>query len=123
MIELARRTRALPAPPHVVFESLTDPLRPQGRPWLVLLADETEPRLLDVAHPHTVVWSSLWPGRPEDGIHLHLAPRGPGGTSHESALEFVLLTPDGEPDPPTLGHLRKRLNHLFFADLRFSFGK
>lgn len=123
MIELGRRTRELPAPPHVVFESLTDLTRPQARPWLVLLEDEVAPRVLRSETPHTVVWSSLWPSRPRDEIHLRLTPRDPAPSSTTTMLEFTLLTPDDEPDASKLGHLRKRLNHLLFADLRFSYGQ
>jgi hypothetical protein len=42
------------------------------------------------------VWSSLWPSRPHDQV---------------------------QPDQSKLGHLRKRLNHLLGADLRFSYGQ
>lgn len=124
MIELGRRARDLPAPPHVVFESLTDLTRLQARRWLVLLEDEVAPRVLRSDAPHTVVWSSLWPSRPHDEIHLRLSTRDLAAlSSSQTMLEFTLFSPDEEPDASKLGHLRKRLNHLLFADLRFSYGQ
>ncbi len=123
MIELARRARRLPAPPPAVFDDLIDPHRQPARPWLRLLDDETEPRVLRSENPHTVVWSSLCPRHPHDEIHLRLTPAGQGPSSIETLLEFTLLTPDEAPDASHLGHVRHRLNHLFFADLRFSYGQ
>ena len=38
------------------------------------------------------MWSSLWPGRPNDEVHFDLAAIG-----SETSLKFTLLTPD---DPP-----------------------
>ena len=59
VIEIGSRARKLPAPPLVVWRSLTEPRRPQARPWLNLLPDEVEPRILEAAEPTRVVWSSL----------------------------------------------------------------
>jgi uncharacterized protein YndB with AHSA1/START domain len=119
VIVLGSRTRKLPAPPSVVWESLTEPQRPGARPWLALLPDEVEPTVLAADEPHRVVWSSLWPSRPRDQVHVELTSAADGGTS----LTFTLLTPDEPPDQSKIGHLRKRLNRLFFADLRFSYGQ
>ncbi len=102
----------------MVWEALVDPHRPGSRAWLALLDDEVEPQVLEAESPSRVIWSSLWPGRPHDQVHLELS-EAEGGTS----LRFTLLTPDEAPDESTTGHLRKRLNHLLFADLRFSFGQ
>lgn len=88
-----------------------------ARPWLNLLDDEVEPRILDAEKPVRVVWSSLWPSRPNDQLHLEVsAVRG------ETLLRFTLWTPDEPPDASKTGHLRRRVNHLLFADLRFSYG-
>ncbi|MFI6166814.1 hypothetical protein ACIBCN_08500 [Nocardia sp. NPDC051052] len=119
MIEIGSRARRLPAPPSVVWESLTEPRRAQARAWLVLLADEVEPRVLAADKPDRVVWSSLWPSRPDDQVHFQLTAVAGGDT----LLRFTLLTPDEPPDPSKTGHLRRRLNHLLFADLRFSYGQ
>lgn len=118
MFEIGSRARNLPAPPAVVWESLVDPHQPGSRRWLVLLSDEVEPSVLAAESPRLVVWSSLWPSRPNDQVRLEL--EGIGG---ETSLRFTLLTPDKPPDESKTGHLRKRLNYLLFADLRFSYGQ
>ena len=102
----------------MVWDSLTDPHRAGTRPWLTLLSDEVEPRLLDAERPVRVVWSSLWPSRPNDRVHLELSE-----TLGETLLRFTLLTPDEPPDASKTGHLRRRLNELLFADLRYSYGQ
>jgi hypothetical protein len=68
--------------------------------------------------PGKVVWSSLWPSRPDDLIVLELAAEGV-----ETSLQFTLLTPHEPPDQSKTGHIRRRMNHLLFADLRFSYGQ
>jgi hypothetical protein len=118
VVEIGSRTRKLPAPPSIVWESLVEPHRPGTRPWLHLLSDEVEPRVVEAEKPDRVVWSSLWPSRPNDQVHFELMAVG-GQTS----LKFILLTPDEAPDQSKSGHLRRRLNHLLFADLRFSYGQ
>jgi hypothetical protein len=118
VIEIGSRARRLPAPPSVVWESLVEPHRPGSRPWLNLLPDEAEPRVLAAEKPERVVWSSLWPSRPNDQVHLELTAVG-----GETSLKFTLLTPDEPPDQSKTGHLRRRLNRLLFADLRFSYGQ
>jgi hypothetical protein len=118
LIEIGSRARRLPAPPSVVWESLVDVHRPGSRPWLILLSDEVEPRVLTAERLDLVVWSSLWPNRPNDQVHLGLT-----DLNGETSLRFTLLTPDETPDQSRTGHLRKRLNHLLFADLRFSYGQ
>ncbi|MDR7251831.1 uncharacterized protein YndB with AHSA1/START domain [Nocardioides sp. BE266] len=118
MIELAARARNLPAPPGVVFESLTRPERPGARPWLDLVDDEVAPRILSAEADRRLVWSSLWPTRPDDEVHFELAPEA-GGTR----LRFVLLTPEEMPSDGELGRLRFRLNKILWADLRLSYGQ
>jgi len=116
--EIGARARNLPAPPIVVFESLCQPHRPGARSWLDLRADEVEPRIL-VAEPHArVVWSSLWPDRPDDEIHLDLEPRDRG-----TRLGFTLLTAGDMPGDGETGRLRFRLNKILFGDLRLSYGQ
>lgn len=118
VIEIGSRARTLPAPPHIVWDSLVEPHRPETHPWLSLLADEVEPRVLTAQKPSHATWSSLWPSRPHDQIHFTLTASPDGGT----LLRFTLLTPDEAPDQSKTGHLRKRLNQLLFADLRYSYG-
>lgn len=118
MTPYGRRTRKLPAPPHVVWGDLVNPATSGSRVWLDLLDDEVPPRVVESAAPNRVVWSSLWPSRPGDQVLLELAAAG-----SDTALTFTLLA-DGElPDESKTGHIRRRVNHLLFADLRFSYGQ
>ncbi|MEU1607127.1 hypothetical protein [Micromonospora matsumotoense] len=124
MTELARhevgsRERAQPPPPASVFEALTHPDRDPTRPWLLLLDDEQPPRVLEAAYPDLVVWSSLWPRRPDARVRFELAPDGRSGTM----VLWRLLVTEPLPDASLLGHLRKRLNQLINADLRYAFGQ
>jgi hypothetical protein len=115
---VGRRERRLPAPPHVVWRSLVEPHQAGARPWLRLLDDEVEPRVLRAEEPGVVVWSSLWPRRPDDVLDLDLRPAG-GGT----ALRWTLTTTGELPDDSTTGHLRYRVNQLLWSDLRRSYGQ
>jgi uncharacterized protein YndB with AHSA1/START domain len=119
VIELGRRAQRLPAPPGIVWGSLHDPRSPKGgRPWLRLERGEVEPRVLESEEPHRLVWSSLWPERPRDVVVFEIEPQETG-----SSLRFTLLTPDEPPEAGRIGHLRRRLNVMLFADLRFSYGQ
>ncbi len=111
------RARKLPAP-QIVWESLANPHQPGLRPWLVLLDDEVVPQILETQKPDWIIWSSLWPSRPNDQIKIELIDFGSG-----TLVRFRPLTPDEVPDPSRTGHLRRRMNHLLFADLRFSSGQ
>ncbi|GIE97136.1 hypothetical protein Ari01nite_46010 [Paractinoplanes rishiriensis] len=119
MLEAGSRQRNQPAPPHVVFEVLTDPDRDPARPWLLLLDDEQPPQLIDAREPDFVVWSSLWKRRPDARVRFDLASDGTAGTD----LRWTLLVEEPLPDPALLGHLRKRLNELINANLRYTFGQ
>ncbi|MEV4723884.1 hypothetical protein [Micromonospora humida] len=124
MTELARhevgsRERAQPPPPAIVFEALTHPDRDPARPWLLLLDDEQPPRVLEAAYPDLVVWSSLWLRRPDAQVRFELAFDGRSGTM----VRWRLLVTEPLPDASLLGHLRKRLNQLINADLRYAFGQ
>lgn len=94
------------------------PTSGRSPPVASLCSDEVEPRVLRSSKPGSVVWSSLWPSRPRDQVHLELSE-----VHHETLLRFVLLTPDEPPDQSKTGHLRRRMNQLLFADLRFSYGQ
>jgi len=102
-----------------VAESLMEPDRDPTRPWLRLLADEVRPQIVEARPPELVVWSSLWPSRPDALVRFDLAPDGRGGTD----LRWTLLVAEPMPDPSKLGHLRMRLNQLINADLRYSYGQ
>jgi len=118
VIEIGSKARKLPAPPTIVWASLTDPHHAGARPWLHLLDDEVEPIVLRCEKPNQVVWSSLWPSRPNDQVHLTLT-----AVDGETLLQFTLLTPDEVPDASKAGHRRRRINQLLFADLRYSYGQ
>ena len=118
MIEFGSKARKLPAPPAIVWASLVDPHMRGARPWLNLLDDEVEPKILEADQPVRVVWSSLWPSRPNDQVLLEMTAVG-----QETQLRFTLLTPDEPPDASKTGHLRRRVNELLFADLRLSYGQ
>ena len=114
--EAGSRGRDLPAPVHVVFEALTQPDRDPVRKWLVLLDDEIAPEIIETG-PARVVWSFLWPSRPDARIEFDLT------ASSGTYLRWTLFVEDPMPDASKLGHLRKRINELINADLRFSFGQ
>ncbi|MGY1812905.1 hypothetical protein [Blastococcus sp. SYSU D00820] len=120
MIEVGARRRNQPAPPHVVFEALTQPDRDPARPWLALLPDEIPPEVLVAEEPHLVVWSSLWPRRPDARIRFELAwDGGHAGTD----LRWVVEMAERAPDASLTGHVRRRLNVLVNAQLRATFGQ
>ncbi|MGW1061213.1 hypothetical protein [Micromonospora rubida] len=119
MLEAGSRARSQPPPPSIVFEALTVPDRDPARPWLRLLDDEQSPQILHAEHPRLVVWSSLWPRRPDAQVRFDLVSDGGEGTQ----LRWTLLVAEPFPDPSLLGHLRKRLNELINANLRYAFGQ
>jgi hypothetical protein len=117
MEAIASRRRNQPAPPHVIFDDLCDPHRQPIRPWLILLDDEVEPTVVESDRPHRVVWSSLWLKRPDARLQFELAD-GHGGTD----LCWTLYADEPLPDPALTGHLRKRVNELINANLRYTYG-
>ena len=118
MTEIGRRERRLPAPPSVVWRSLAQPHRPGARPWLRLLPDEVEPRVLAADEPGRLTWSSLWPRVPDAVLEIRLRPVG-----GETALRWTLSTTGELSDESLTGHLRHRVNHLLWSDLRLSYGQ
>jgi hypothetical protein len=97
---------------------LTLPRDPAARQWLELLDDEVDPRILASVEPDLVVWSSLWPDRPDESIRFDLAPEGDG-----CRLRWTLFTAGPPPSDSRLGHLRFRLNVLINDRLRRSYGQ
>ena len=118
VIDVGTRKRSQPAPPTIVFEALTEPERPGGRPWLYLLDDEVGPHIIDSTRPGLVVWSSIWLKRPDAVIRFDLPAAGRG-----TDLRWTSFVEEPVPDDALLGHLRKRLNQLINAELRYSFGQ
>ncbi len=117
VLEIGRRRRRQPAPPHVVREALTHPDRDPSRPWLMLLDDEVRPVVLDGTSD--LAWSSLWTRRPDARVEFDLPRSADGGTD----LAWILLVDEPVPDAALTGHLCKRLNQLLNANLRYSFGQ
>lgn len=120
MLEAGRRQRNQPAPPFAVFEALTEPNRDPRRQWLKLLDDETEPTVVESSQPDYVVWSSLWTKRPDARLRFDLPA---DWTGHGTDLCWTLTVDDPMPDAPLLGHMRKRVNELINANLRYAFGQ
>jgi hypothetical protein len=118
VIEIGSRRRNQPAPPRVVFEALSSPNSDTSRPWLNLLADEQRPTVVRAEAPSLLMWSSLWPSRPDAVVQFDLPPSADGGT----ALCWTLRVAEPPPSDALVGHLRKRLNQLINADLRYSSG-
>jgi hypothetical protein len=120
VIEVGSRRRNQPAPPLVLFEALTRPDRDPTRRWLELLPDEQRPRIVEVNEPDLVIWSSLWPQRPDALVRFDLPLDG-----HRSGTElrWTLLVDEPAPEDTLLGHIRKRLNQLIDANLRYTFGQ
>jgi hypothetical protein len=76
--------------------------------------------VLETDEPSLVVWSSLWPQRPDAVLRFELPSDASGqGTD----LTWTLHVEEPEPEPALLGHLRKRVNVLINAELRYSFGQ
>ena len=120
MLEIGSRMRKQPAPPHILFEALTQPDRDPARLWLVLLADEQRPTVVHAEEPAVVVWSSLWSRRPDATIRFTLSPETAGAGTE---LRWTLLIEPPEPDQSSIGHFRKRLNQLINGNLRLSLGQ
>lgn len=118
MLEAGTRRRNLPAPPHIVFEALTEPDRDPSRPWLDLLPDERRPTITGEP-PATVQWSGLWPSRPDAVVRFDLRTDGGSGTN----LRWTLLVDEPLPDASKTGHLRHRINRLVHGNLRATFGQ
>jgi hypothetical protein len=47
----------------------------------------------------------------------------PDAAGQGTDLCWTLLADDPEPDGPMIGHMRKRVNELINANLRYSFGQ
>lgn len=101
-----------------MFEALVNPDRDPARPWLNLREEEQRPRVLEFDRPSLVVWSTLWPTLPAAQVRFELCASG-----QETLMRWTLLTPEPLDDPGLVGHLRKRMNRMINADLRYTFGQ
>ena len=111
--------RDQPAPPTIVFESLTEPNRDRNRQWLRLLDDEVRPAVPEAEQPRSVVWSSWWSKRSDARTRFDLPSDGRGGTD----LCWSLFVDEPMPEASLLGHMCKRVNFSINANLRFTFGQ
>lgn len=119
VIEIGRRRRKQPAPPHIVFDELADPMRPGLRQWLHLLDDEVAPTIIEASRPDLLVWSSLWVKRPDAVVRFELSSDGGSGT----VLHWSLWVDEPVPADALTGHLRYRVNRIVSGDLQRSFGQ
>lgn len=120
MVEVASRKRSQPAPPGVLFEDLCDPHRQPARPWLELTGDEIAPTVLESDRARLVVWSSLWPQRPDATVRFDLTARDDdGGTD----LRWTLCMDEPQPDADLVRQIRHRIGELINAKLRFTYGQ
>jgi hypothetical protein len=119
VIEVGNRRRHQDPPPHVVFEALVAPDRDPSRRWLRLFDDEQKPEILRTSDASIVVWSSLWAKRSDARVTFELRRAADGGTD----LRWTLQVEEPRPDDTFVGHMRKRLNTLINANLRYSFGQ
>lgn len=112
---LRSRSKMQPPPAWAIYEALSDPLADQARrEWLHLHDGEVPPRVL-LAIPHSlVIWSSLWPDRPDDEIRLDI---------DDERCTWTLMGEAAEHDEERLDQLRYRLDVIINADLRYSFGQ
>lgn len=107
-----------PPPPHIVFEALRHPDADPARPWLDLLPDEQHPVVIESNPPRSLTWSSIWTQRPDAVIRFELP-----GDSNGTNLRWMLYVDEPLPDQPLIGHMRKRMNQLINANLRYTFGQ
>jgi hypothetical protein len=116
--EVGTRMRNQPAPPGVVFDDLCDPHRQPVRPWLVLHDDEVAPTVTEADRPDYVVWSSLWPERPDARLRFDLA-AARGGTD----LRWTLHLDDPLPEARLVQHMFQRIGELINVNLRRTYGQ
>jgi hypothetical protein len=101
-----------------VYEALVQPNRDPSRPWLTVLDDEQLPEIGKTEEFTLVTWSSLWLKRPDAVVRFDL-----DGDSSGTNLRWTVLVVEPPPDDALLGHIRKRMNQLINASLRYSFGQ
>lgn len=102
-----------------MFEDLCDPQRQPARPWLELKDDEIAPVVIESDQARLVVWTSLWPQRPDASVRFDLTARDDGGTD----LRWTLYVDEPTPEPELVSHIRHRLGELINAHLRVTYGQ
>lgn len=76
--------------------------------------------MVEASNPGLVVWSSLWVKRPDAIVRFDL-PNDSGG--YGTDLRWTLLVDEPMPEASLVAHMRKRLNQLINANLRYTFGQ
>lgn len=117
-MDAVSKKRNQPAPPHVLFEALTQPNRDPTRPWLILGDGELTPHVLEANRPDLVVWSSLWPDSPEAVVRFELPP---DETGYGTDLKWTLQLEEPLPEAARLVEMRKKINLLINGNLRDTF--
>lgn len=118
---IADRTRSQPPPAHVVLETLRVPNADPIRPWLELVQDEIGPWITHLEGSDQVIWTSLWPRRPDLFITFTVTPES-GGVG--CRLRFVVTADATWPvEDGLVGQVRYRLNQLINGNLRCSYGQ
>ncbi|MGU3586686.1 hypothetical protein ACLBYD_26400 [Rhodococcus sp. C26F] len=81
--------------------------------------DEQRPEIIETIEPHLVVWTSIWPWRRDARIRFELS----GSRRSDTTVCWTLTVDDPIPDDETIIRMRKRVNELINANLRFTFGQ
>jgi hypothetical protein len=82
--------------------------------WVQLHPGEVLPDVVAAEPDSFVVWSSFWPGSPDDIIEMTLTTEPDNGPT---TLRYRWLT-DSPPDARGIGITRQRLNTRFGGDIR-----
>jgi hypothetical protein len=104
----ADRTHRFAAPVWAVFRALTE----ERGHWVQLERGEMLPTVVDAVDGRRIVWSSMWPVRPDDTIEFELS-RAARGT----AVRYRWFT-DSPPDERDVNTTRQRLNRNIGGCLR-----
>lgn len=114
LVELVSRGKQQDPPPWVVWEALSDPSQStRGWLWFDVQPDEQTPEVLSLDKPRAVVWSSIWPDRPDLQVSFEIEASGPG-----SFVTWRLLGAVGTWEPDDVKRCRYRLNQLVNGNLR-----
>jgi hypothetical protein len=115
MVEYAAREGNPAAPRAGVGGDPAERRRTGVRAWVRLYPGEVAPCLVSGDRPITLVWSSLWPDRPDDLVEFTLRPHGMG-----TRVE-VVMTGAEEPQPEQASYFRRRLGELVYGELRLAY--
>ncbi|MGW0160987.1 hypothetical protein ACWDUN_16925 [Mycobacterium sp. NPDC003323] len=75
--------------------------------------------MIEQVRPNLVVWSSLWPIRPDLRIRFYLTDLPDRGAD----LRWTLLAEEPAPDPEFVRRVRHRIGELINASLRYTYGQ